>query len=174
MKKRNSKQSHAKARIRATSVVRERNLIHAEALRAKARLSKLFRERLGTKGRKRADVYQFLKITYKGVRRWMHDGTDGRIEEELRKFVPGSVYGSSSIYIVLLRAALADAQLPELEKQKMISNWAAALELAHNRDIPPEHFVGFVMENGGIEGAKRKRAAERRKEKDDAVRSPTL
>ncbi len=129
--------------------------IRDKANRGRKHLSKLYAEHLDREGRRTRAVYNFLRITYKGVRKWMDDGVEDRVEEELRNRVDGATHKKTSIFLVLLRAALPDAE------QKMLSGWAAALECAHAKDIPEEHFVGFVMAIGGIEGAKKMKSAKR-------------
>jgi hypothetical protein len=52
--------------------------------------------------------------------------------------------------------------LPKVD-EKAASKWAAALELAEQDAIAPKHFIAFLREIGGIEGAHRQRARLRRK-----------
>ena len=59
--------------------------------------------------------------------------------------------------LVLIRSAL-----PKVD-EKAASKWAAALELAEQDAIAPKHFIAFLREIGGIEGAHRQRARLRRK-----------
>lgn len=156
MKKGDPKQGRGIEKKRLASSGTTQKDIRDKANRGTKHLSKLYAEHLDREGRRTRAVYNFLRVTYKGARRWMDDGVEDRVEEELRNRVDGAMHKNSSIFLVLLRAALPD------EDQKMLSGWAATLECAHTKDIPEEHFIGFLMEIRGIEGAKRMKSAGRR------------
>jgi hypothetical protein len=80
-----------------------------------------------------------------------------RSERELRRETELAIAPRSSLPLVLIRSAL-----PKLD-EKAASKWAAALEMAEQDAIAPKHFIAFLREIGGIEGAHRRRARLRRK-----------
>jgi hypothetical protein len=59
----------------------------------------------------------------------------------------------SSLFLVLLRSAL-----PRLDG-KRASKMALALAAADDRDVTAKRLAAFLWDNGGIEGAARKRAS---------------
>jgi hypothetical protein len=98
-----------------------------------------------------------LKRAYSALHRWKEDGVGEDAERELRRETELAIAPRSSLSLVLIRSAL-----PKVD-EKAASKWAAALEMAEQGAIAPKHFIAFLREIGGIEGAHRRRARLRRK-----------
>src|SRR5688572_11650511 len=96
---------------------------------------------------RRADQYTILKRAYSALHRWKEDGVSEDAERELRRETELAVAPRSSLPLVLIRSAL-----PKMD-EKAASKWAAALEMAEQDAIAPKHFIAFLREIGGIEGA---------------------
>ena len=121
--------------------------MYKEAKRASANQARLCRE----------DQYAILKHAYAALYRWKQEQVSERAERELRRETELAIAPRSSLPLVLIRSAL-----PKLD-EKAASKWAAALEMAEQDAIAPKHFLAFLREIGGIEGAHRGRARLRRK-----------
>jgi hypothetical protein len=76
-------------------------------------------------------------------------------ERELRRETELAIAPRSSSPLVLIRWLCRGAC-------EGSSKWAAVLEVAEQDDIAPKHFIAFLRENGGIEGAHQRRARLRR------------
>ena len=105
---------------------------------------------------RKADIYRILKIAYRAVRAWKQRGIHWQIARLLRKTADATISRDSGLFLVLLRSAL-----PQLDP-KRASKWAAAIELAARHRIPGRKFVAFLEAQGGIEGAAKKMAQQRR------------
>ncbi len=101
---------------------------------------------------RREDQYALLKRAYLALHRWKEDQVSDDAERELRHESELAIAPRSSSPLVLIRSAL-----PKLDK-KAASKWAAALEMAEQDAIAPKHFLAFLRDIGGIEGAHRRRA----------------
>jgi hypothetical protein len=106
---------------------------------------------------RRADQYAILKRAYSALHRWKEDGVGEDAERELRRETELAIAPRSSLPLVMIRSAF-----PKVD-EKGASKWAAALEIAEREEIAPKHFLAFLREVGGIEGAHRRRAGLRRK-----------
>ena len=73
--------------------------------------------------------------------------------------------GDRHITAEMLFEEAVRARIPVLAEgdEKAASKWAAALEMAGHEGIAPKHFIAFLREIGGIEGAHRRRVRLRRK-----------
>jgi hypothetical protein len=121
--------------------------MYKEAHRASANKARLSRE----------DQYALLKHAYTAPHQWEREQVRDEIERELRRETELAIASGSSLPLVLIRSAL-----PRLDG-KAAAKWAAALEVAGREEIAPKHFIGFLREIGGIEGAHHKRARLRKK-----------
>jgi hypothetical protein len=121
--------------------------MYKEARRASVNKARLSRE----------DQYAILKHAYAALHRWERDEMSVDAERELRRETELAIAPSSDLPLVLIRSAL-----PKLDG-KAAAKWAAALEVAGREEIAPKHFIGFLREIGGIEGAHHCRARLRRK-----------
>jgi hypothetical protein len=133
--------------ISTPEVVRVLRRMFKKARRASADQTRLRRE----------DQYAILKRAYSALHRWKQEGVSESAEHELRRETKLAVAPRSSLSLVLIRSAFA-----KLDK-KAASKWAAALEMAEQDALAPKHFLAFLREIGGIEGAHRRRARLRRK-----------
>jgi hypothetical protein len=93
-----------------------------------------------------------LRTAYAAVRYWQQDEVAEEVERELRAHADVAISRRSSLFLLLIRAAL-----PRLDV-KRASKWAAALELANHHDIHSRRLSAFLHNGGGIEGAARERA----------------
>jgi hypothetical protein len=128
----------------------------ARARKARQRLRRLYgMARRAAKGQARlgrADEYAVLTYAYQAVRWWQRDDIADEIEGELRAEAEVGISAASGLFLVLVRCAL-----PRLD-MKRASKWAAALEFAHHHNVRSRRLSAFIHNNGGIEGAARKRA----------------
>jgi hypothetical protein len=92
-----------------------------------------------------------VRCAYRAVRAWRSDGVHDEIEGELRAGAEIAVSRRSSPVLLLIRSTL-----PRLDV-KRASKWAAALEFADRQDVHSRRLSVFLHNNGGIEGAARKR-----------------
>jgi hypothetical protein len=106
---------------------------------------------------RRADQYAILKRAYSALHRWREDGVSEEAERELRREIELAIAPRSSLALILIRSALLKVD------EKAASKWAAALEMAEQDAIAAKHFLAFLREIGGIEGAHRRRARLRKK-----------
>jgi hypothetical protein len=137
---------------------RERPLSTHEAVRTLRRMFKVARRASADRARlRREDQYAILKRANSALHRWKQDGVSAGAERELRRETERAISPRSSLPLVLIRSAL-----PKVD-EKAASKWAAALEMAEQDAIAPKHFIAFLREIGGIEGAHRRRARLRRK-----------
>jgi len=121
-------------------VVRVLRRMFKEARRASADQARLRREGA------------ILKRAYSALHRWKQDGLSEDAERELRRATELAIARRSSLPLVLIRSAFSKVG------EKAASKWAAALEMAEQDAIAPKHFLAFLREIGGIEGAHRRRA----------------
>jgi hypothetical protein len=129
-----------------------------EVVRVLRRMFKVARRASADQARlRRADQYAILKRAYSALHRWKEDRLGEDAERELRRETELAIAPRSSLPLVLIRSAL-----PKVD-EKAASKWAAALELAEQDAITPKHFIAFLREIGGIEGAHRLRARFRTK-----------
>jgi hypothetical protein len=129
-----------------------------EMVRLLQRMFKVARRASADQARlRRADQYAILKRAYSALHRWKEEGLSEEAERELRRETELAIAPRSSLPLVLIRSAL-----PKVD-EKAASKWAAALEMAAREEIAPKHFIAFLREIGGIEGAHRRRARLRRK-----------
>jgi hypothetical protein len=140
-------QASGKRPLSTPEVVRVLRQMFKEARRASADQARLRRE----------DQYTILKRAYSALHRWKQDGVSEDAERELRRETELAVAPRSSLPLVLIRSAL-----PKVD-EKAASKWAAALEMAEQGAIAPKHFIAFLREVGGIEGAHRGRRARLRR-----------
>jgi hypothetical protein len=136
----------------------ERPLSTHEVVRVLRRRFKKARRASADQARlRREDQYAILKRAYSALHRW-EDRLSEVAERELRRETELAIAPRSSLPLVLIRSAL-----PEVD-EKAASKWAAALEMAQQDAIAPKHFLAFLREIGGIEGAHRRRGRLRRKQ----------
>jgi hypothetical protein len=135
-------QAGGKRPLSTHEVVRVLRRMFKKARRASADQARLRRE----------DQYAILKRAYSALHRWKQEGVSESAERELRRETKLAVAPRSSLSLVLIRSAL-----PKVD-EKAASKWAAALEMAELEAIAPKHFLAFLREIGGIEGAHRRRA----------------
>jgi hypothetical protein len=136
----------------------KRPLYTQEVVRILRRMFKVARRASADQARlRRGDQYAILKRAYSALHRWKEDGLSEVAERELRRETELAVAPRSSLPLVLIRSALPNVD------EKAASKWAAALEMAEQDAIAPKHFLAFLREIGGIEGAHRGRARLRRK-----------
>jgi hypothetical protein len=95
-------------------------------------------------------------IAYKAIRLWQKRGIHWQAARLLRQTAGTAISRDSGLFLVLLRSAL-----PDLDP-KRASKWAAAIELAVRHQIPGKEFVAFLEAKGGIEGAAKEMAQQRR------------
>ena len=137
----------------------KRPLSTHEVVRVLRRMCKKARRASADQARlRREDQYAILKRAYSALHRWKQDGLSDDAERELRRETELAIAPRSSLALVLIRSAL-----PEVD-EKAASKWAAALEMAQQDAIAPKHFLAFLREVGGIEGAHRRRGRLRRKQ----------
>jgi hypothetical protein len=131
----------------------KRPLSTHEVMRVLRRMFKKARRAAADQARlRRADQYAILKRAFSALHRWKEDGVGEDAERELRRETELAIAPRSSLPLVLIRSAL-----PKVD-EKAASKWAAALEMAEQDAIAPKHFLAFLREIGGIEGAHRQRA----------------
>jgi hypothetical protein len=136
----------------------KRALSTQEVLRVLRRMFKIARRASADQARlRREDQYTMLKQAYSALHRWKQDGVSEKAERELRRETELAIAPRSSLPLVLIRSTF-----PKLD-EKAASKWAAALEMAEQDAIAPKHFLAFLREIGGIEGAHQRRARLRRK-----------
>jgi hypothetical protein len=136
----------------------KRPLSTPEVVRVLRRMFKKARRASADQARlRRKDQYAILKRAYSALHRWKEGGVGEDVERELRRETELAIAPRSSLPLVLIRSAL-----PKMD-EKAASKWAAALEMAEQDAIAPKHFIAFLREIGGIEGAHRRRARLRRK-----------
>ena len=136
----------------------ERSLSTHEVVPTLRRMFKIARRASADQARlRRADQYAILKRAYSALHRWKEDGVGEDAERELRRETELAIAPRSSLPLVMIRSAF-----PKVD-EKGASKWAAALEIAEREEIAPKHFLAFLREVGGIEGAHRRRAGLRRK-----------
>jgi hypothetical protein len=100
---------------------------------------------------------RILKHAYAALHRWKQEQVGEGAERELRRETKFAVGPRSSLPLVLIRSAFAKLD------ERAASKWAAVLEMAEQYAIAPKHFLAFLREIGGIEGAHQRRAWLRRK-----------
>ena len=140
-------QASGKRPLSTDEVVRVLRRMFEKARRASADQARLRRE----------DQYAILKRAYSALHRWKQAGVSEDAERELRRETELAIAPRSSLPLVLIRSIF-----PKVD-EKAASKWAAALEMAEQDAIAPKHFIAFLREIGGIEGAHRRRARLRRK-----------
>jgi hypothetical protein len=140
-------QAGGKRPLSTHEVVRVLRRMFKKARRASADQARLHREA----------QYTILKRAYSALHRWKQDGVSEKAERELRRETELAIAPRSSLPLVLIRSAF-----PKVD-EKAASKWAAALEMAERDRIAPRHFLAFLREIGGIEGAHQRRARLRRK-----------
>ena len=113
---------------------------------------------------RKADIYRILKTAYKAVRVWKKRGIHWQIARLLKRTAGTAISRESGLFLVLLRSAL-----PNLDP-KRASKWAAAIELAARHQIPAKEFVAFLEAEGGIEGAAKRMAQQRKLDAKGPVR----
>ena len=129
-----------------------------EVVRTLRRMFKVARRASADRARlRREDQYAILKRANSALHRWKQDGVSAGAERELRRETERAISPRSSLPLVLIRSAL-----PKVD-EKAASKWAAALEMAEQDAIAAKHFLAFLREIGGIEGAHRRRARLRKK-----------
>jgi len=137
----------------------ERPLSTQAVVRTLRRMFKVARRASADQARlRRADQYAIVKRAYSALHRWREDGlSEEDAERQLRRETELAVAPRSSLALVLIRSAFAKLD------ERAASKWAAALEMAEQYAIAPKHFLAFLREIGGIEGAHQRRAWLRRK-----------
>jgi hypothetical protein len=129
----------------------KRPLSAHEVVRVLRRMFKVARRASADQARlRREDQYAILKQAYSALHRWKEDGVIEDAERELRRETELAIAPRSSLPLVLIRSAL-----PRVDEK---AARAAALEMAEQDAIAPKHFLAFLREIGGIEGAHRRRA----------------
>jgi hypothetical protein len=112
-----------------------------------------FRRRHGRK-----DFYKYLQGVYNFCD-WTNSGLSRRVGRRVATLRDLNVRaGTTSIQIVIHATASS-------QERDVKSRWAQALQYALAKKTPPNHFIRFLDQNGGVEACKRKMAALRKKKR---------
>jgi hypothetical protein len=108
------------------------------------------------------ETWALLKHVYKKVRSWQRSGKIEDVVQKAKKRKKVKISDKSSAYLAIFRCAYRNDK-----QKKRMSAWASALEYAESENIKPRDFESFLLNSGGIDGARREMAKIRKKVKGE-------